>query len=194
MGNFTTYPSLDGDGGRVVQKFSKHNAVFESCRAGVIGALFGLNLVLVRNSLSPSRTMTAGFKGHAGTVATFAMVGGAYAFGDAVASNLNERETPLNGAVGGALAGAVLGASLKDFGARTVAKSFGGAALLALTVATFQWGFDRGHNHSVSSVTSEKVALTEEHPRQGFWELVQRKPLSQTVAELGDLAKQFVKE
>lgn len=194
MGNFTTYPSLDGDGGRVVRQFSKRDTLFETCRAGVIGALFGLNIVLIRNSLSPSRTMMAGFKGNAGIIATFAMIGSAYTFGDAVSSNLNERDTPLNGAAGGALAGAVLGASLKDFGKRTVAKSFGGAALLALTVATFQWGFDRGHDYSVSSVTSEKVVLTEEHPRQGFWELVQRRPLSQTVAELGDLAKQFVKE
>jgi len=194
MGSDTTYPSLDGAGGRVVGKFSKRDTVLDACKGAGAGALFGLQLALLRNSLSPSRTVTGGFRGQLGVVGVLALVGGAYTVGDAVSANIRERETPLNGATGGALAGAVLGASLKGFGKRSVAKSVGGAFILGLTVATFQWGFDRGHNHSVSSVTSEPAPLTEEHPRQGFWELVHRRPLSQTVEELGDLAKQFVRE
>lgn len=194
MGNNTRYPSLDGAGGREVAKFTKRDTILDTCKAGGIGALFGLNLVLVRNSLSPSRTVTGGLRGHIGAAAVFALVGSAYTFGDAVSANIRERETPLNGATGGALAGAVLGASLKGFGKRSIAKSFGGAFLLGLTAATFQWGFDRGHDHSVNSVTSTKQEINEEHPRQGFWELVHRRPLSQTIEELGDLAKQFVKE
>lgn len=194
MGSDTKYPSLDGAGGRVVPSFSKRDTILDTCKSAGIGALFGLQLALVRNSLSPSRTATGGFRGHLGTVGTLAIVGGAYTLGDAVSANLRERETPLNGAAGGALAGAVLGASMQGFGKRSIAKSVGGAFLLGLVVATFQWGFDRGHKLSVESVTSEATPITEEHPRQGFWELVQRRPLSQTIEELGDLAKQFVRE
>lgn len=191
MGANTVYPSLGSPDGRVLPKFSKHDTLADTAKSALVGSLFGLNVVLVRHSLSPSRTVFKGFAGKLTPIPLLGAVGAAYAFGQSVSANLREEESAVNAGVGGALAGAIAGATLKK---RPVAKSLGGALLLGFVCSAFDWGFDRGHKESVLRVTSEKQELSEEHPRQGFWELVYRRPLSQTVEELGDLAKQFIKD
>lgn len=190
MASKTVYPSLGAPDGRVLPKFSKHDTIAETAKATLVGSLFGLNVVLVRHSLSPSRSFLKGFSGKLGPIPLLGAVGAAYSFGQCVSANLREEESAVNAATGGALAGAIAGATQR----RPLAKSLGGAILLGFVCAAFDWGFDRGHKESVLRVTSEKQELSEDHPRQGFWELVHRRPLSHTVEELGDLAKQFVRD
>lgn len=182
------YPSLEG--GREVSSFNKRDTLFSSMKAGAVGAFFGLNVVLVKNSLGPSRSLLGGLRGSMAPVATYALVGASYTFAEAVSANLRGEETPANAFAGGAAAGAVVGASMRG----SLAKSLGGALILGTVAATYEWGFDRGHKQSILGSDTVAVPITEEHPRQGFWELVHRRPLSQTVEELGDLAKQFVRD
>lgn len=58
-------------------------------------------------------------------------------------------------------------------------------------MAVFQWGgaiAGVGRKESIEGGHSEAVEI-EKGQRQGFWDVVHRRPLSQTVDELGDLAK-----
>lgn len=184
----TKYPSLAGE--REVSHFAKRDTLMSSAKAGAVGAFFGLNVVLVKNSLGPSRTLLGGLRGSMAPVATYALIGASYTFAEAVSANLRGEETAANAFAGGAAAGAIAGASLRG----SIAKSVGGAVILGSVAATFEWGFNRGHKQSILGSDTVNVPITEEHPRQGFWELVQRRPLSQTIEELGDLAKQFVRD
>lgn len=182
------YPTLAGD--RVIPSFEKRDAVLNAFKGTIAGSLFGLNVVLIKSSLSPSRSLLGGLRGSMGKLALFSLVGTAYAFGEAVSANLRQQETAKNSFAGGALAGAIIGAYIRN----GVAKSVGGALLVGTLAATITWGFDRGREDSLQKVTSQPVEISPEHPKQGFYELVYRRPLSQTVAELGDLAKQIVRD
>lgn len=187
MSEHIVYPSLAGE--RAIPKFEPRQTLENASKGAAVGALFGLNVVLIRNSLSASRTFAGGLRGNMGAVAVYSLVGAAYCGAEAISANLREQNTAANAFAGGAAAGTIIGASLQ----RSVAKSIGGALILGFAAATFDWGFNRGRTESLRGGETKQVVLDDEHPKQGFWDLVHRRPLSQTIEELGDLAKQFVR-
>ena len=186
-GSSPKYPSLAG--GRETSNFSKHDTLNNTLVTGVAGSVVGSALIVTRIALS-GRRPRATLRTQAGSIATYGVASAAFAFGEAVSANLRGEESASNSFVGGAAAGAILGASM----GRGAGKSLGGALMLGFACAVGTWGFDRSAEKNILGSVSTPTTLSEEHPRQGFWDLVYRRPLSQTVEELGDLAKQIVRD
>lgn len=76
---------------------------------------------------------------------------------------------------------------------KTLPKVFGGAIAVgtALGLAHFTGGFNTyGRKESQENSRGEAIEV-EKGNKQGFFDVVHRRPLSQTLEELGDLAKPF---
>jgi hypothetical protein len=76
---------------------------------------------------------------------------------------------------------------------RTIPKVFGGAMAIGSLLGIMKWsgglgGYDK---QAAQKYSSGQVIEVEKGNRQGFWEVVHRRPLSQTIDELGDLVKPF---
>lgn len=178
------YPTLSGQ--KVVPDFTPRDTIGDSTKTAIISAFFGLNVALFKGSMGPYRSVFGGLRANARNIWIFGAVGTAYTFVEAVSTNLRRKESPMNSLLGGAAAGGILGSV---FG--TVPKVFGGAFAVGLVCALADWsgGFaGLGRENALKGGLSEPTDL-EPGSRQGFFEVVHRRPLSQTLEELGDLAK-----
>lgn len=65
--------------------------------------------------------------------------------------------------------------------------------MLGSTLGIYEWsgGAVGWGREQALTIKGEITELTEEGQKQGFWDVVQRRPLSQTLDELGDLVRPF---
>uniref|UniRef100_A0A060T9D3 ARAD1D14542p n=1 Tax=Blastobotrys adeninivorans TaxID=409370 RepID=A0A060T9D3_BLAAD len=169
--------------------FEPRDTLALTSRAAVLSTGAGVFVAALKASLGPSRTSLGSIITHSRYIWLYGAVGTAYTVGEAVTANLHQKESAWNTFVGGMLAGGVMGASYKN-GAR-VSKVIGGAIALGTILGLAHWtgnfnGYDRKEAAKQSS--GEPVEV-EKGDRQTFWQVVHRRPLSQTIDELGDLVR-----
>lgn len=168
-------------------KFEPKDTIYLTGQAAFASTAVGLLVALGKANLGPGRTIFGGLQQNIRYIPIFAGVGTAYALFEAVSCNLRERNSPLNAFVGGAAAGGIIGVSLKK---ASVSKVFGSALFLGSFMAVSRWaGGAAGYGRDDMVLGHGEVAEVEKADRQGFWEVVHRRPLSQTLEELGDLVR-----
>lgn len=168
--------------------YEPKDTVYLATESAIISAGVGFLAALGRGSLRGGRTVFGELQRNARLIPLFAAVGTSYTLFESVSANLREKDSPLNGFIGGAFAGGIIGASIKNAG---VPKVLGGAFFVAMLMGVSKWaggiqGF--GRKEAISNSSGDFVEI-DKGDRQGFWDVVHRRPLSQTIDELGDLVK-----
>lgn len=75
---------------------------------------------------------------------------------------------------------------------KSVPKVVGFAGFLGATLGIYEWsGGVAGWGREQALQIKGELTELEDGQRQGFWDVVHRRPLSQTLDELGDLVKPF---
>ncbi|QSZ31985.1 hypothetical protein DSL72_001554 [Monilinia vaccinii-corymbosi] len=159
-----------------------HSEVYhpkDAVKAGINGALItgaaGLLTSAIQNTLHKKNVgALAVFTRTGGTAFIFTAVGGTYEFAKYASANLREKDDSYNSAIGGFLAGSVLGLR---FGTTPAVLGFG--ALTAVVLGTFNYtgGTLSGYTRDSDMDEFER----KEHLRRN-----RRTPIEQTVAELGE--------
>jgi hypothetical protein len=169
-------------------KYVPRDTIYVSAQAAIVSAGVGVIAALGKANLGPGRTIFGGLQKNARFIPIFAGVGTAYTLFEAASANLREKDSPLNAFVGGLAAGGIIGASLKKAG---VPKVVGGALFVGFFMAVSRWaGGASGYGRDEMITKSHgDIVEIEKGDRQGFWDVVHRRPLSQTLDELGDLVR-----
>lgn len=181
------YPTLSGQ--KPVLDFTPRDTIGDSTKAAIVSTFFGINVALFKGTMGPYKSVFGGLRANAKHIWIFGAVGTSYTFVEAVTANLRRKESPLNPFLGGAAAGGILGSLFKS-----VPKIFGGALAAGLLCGFADWSgglTGLGRDNALKGGISEATPNSDIEPgqRQGFFEVVHRRPLSQTLEELGDLAK-----
>lgn len=189
-------PSLEGDKKQVryptfnyrdYGQYQPRDTILVTARAAAISTGAGIFVSALKASLGPARTSLGSIITHSRYIWLYGAVGTAYTFGESITANLRGKESAWNTFAGGALAGGIMGSTF-----RSLPKVFGGGIAVgtALGLAHFTGGFNSYGEQAQENSRGEPVEI-EKGQKQGFWEVVHRRPLSQTLEELGDLAKPF---
>ncbi|OCK86196.1 hypothetical protein K432DRAFT_431163 [Lepidopterella palustris CBS 459.81] len=109
-----------------------------------------------------------------GTIAVFAAAGGAYQFTKTAAANLREKDDSYNSAIGGFFGGAMIGLKF-----RSIPVVLGYASATAVMLAAVDYGGGTLFGY-------QKDPEIDEVDRKEFLRKNRRRPLEQTVAELGE--------
>ncbi|KAK4140431.1 uncharacterized protein C8A04DRAFT_39887 [Dichotomopilus funicola] len=152
-------------------KDTVHGTLREGAVFGGVGTLFAAVMSsLAKKNVGPWATFTK----HGGTIVIFAATGASFNFGRDASANLREKEDHWNDAVGGALAGAVMGLR---FG--RISRVVGTSALVSATLAVYQYTGNslRGYwNRPEVDEYERKEALRKRY----------RRPIEETIAEIGE--------
>ncbi|KAF2758156.1 hypothetical protein EJ05DRAFT_510980 [Pseudovirgaria hyperparasitica] len=135
----------------------------------------GTFIAAAQNTLTKQNVGALGtFRVYGGTIGTFTAAGAFYAFTHASTANLREKDDSWSKAVGGFFAGSVLG--LRN---RSLPHTLGYGSGLAVILAVFDYtgGSLRGWK---KDETEDEVSRKEELRK------TRRKPIEQTLAELGE--------
>merc|ERR1719284_1482006 len=151
------------------------DAVGSAIKATLVTGGAGAFISTVQNTLTKQNVGAFGiFTRTGGTIGIFAAMGGAYAFSKDAAANLRKKDDSYNSAIGGAIAGSMMGLSR-----RSAPAVFGyGAALgIILSAFTYTGGKLTGY---------EKDPTVDEVSRKEFLRKNRRRPVDQIVNELGE--------
>lgn len=168
--------------------FQPRDTIAETSKNAFLSLGAGFFVAGVKGSLGPpSGAMTAILK-NSRYIPLYGAAGTAYTFVECVSANLSESESAWTRFAGGAAAGAVMGSVY-----RSVPKVVGGALAVGTGLGFCHWagGFLGYGPETARQNASGDVKDIEKGDRQGFWDVVHRRPLSQTIDELGDLVKPF---
>jgi len=151
------------------------DALQAGLKGGLVAGGAGLFAAAIRNSLHKRNIGPWGvFTRYGGITATFTAVGGVYEFSRNAAANLREKEDHYNEAIGGFLAGSILG-----LGSGRMPRMLGYGAFTAVVLAAFNYtggkltGFDRDPE-------------VDEYERKEQLRKNRRRPIEETLAELGE--------
>lgn len=169
------------------EPFEPVDTIHQTTKATIASAVFGSVFAAARNSLNKQVIGPWGFFTHSGRlIGLFTVSGGFFTFGESVAKNLREKNDALNQFYGGVLGGMAMGAFRG-----TVPFILGGGFFVGSILGVTSWA---GHSlnglgkdssyHNIDK--TDPYGKTLEGPKQGFWEMVYRRPLSQTVNDLGE--------
>lgn len=201
-----------------------HNTVELTLKTAAVSFGAGFALSAIKNSFINPKQAGIFHPKLGAHLFVFTAAGSAFTFGQSVSANLREKNDAWNTFIGGAAAGAIIGATCMwkkkklyfSTGARkqtvvnfyscerpfankfpfiidkTLPKIIGFATLVGSAVGIYEFsgglaGFGR---EKALSVTGELTEL-EDGQKQGFFDVVSRRPLSQTLDELGDLVRPF---
>ncbi|KAF5095141.1 hypothetical protein DV451_004788 [Geotrichum candidum] len=164
-----------------------HNTVELTLKTAAVSFGAGFALSAIKNSFINPKQAGIFHPKLGAHLFVFTAAGSAFTFGQSVSANLREKNDAWNTFIGGAAAGAIIGATYK-----TLPKIIGFATLVGSAVGIYEFsgglaGFGR---EKALSVTGELTEL-EDGQKQGFFDVVSRRPLSQTLDELGDLVRPF---
>ncbi|KAF2399847.1 NADH-ubiquinone oxidoreductase 213 kDa subunit [Trichodelitschia bisporula] len=155
--------------------YHPRDAIALTTETALITGGFGAFVSGVQNTLTRQNLGIAGFfTKFGGTTATYAAMGGSYAFAKTVAANLRETEDSWNNAIGGFFAGSVVGLRVRTFPA-----FFGYGATLAVLAAAF--------NFTGGALSGfRKDPHLDEVGRKEALRQNRRRPIEETVSELGE--------
>lgn len=156
--------------------FQRQDAIGLGGRSAFMVGGAGLFFSAIQNTLSKTNNGAMGvFSRYGSTAFLFTAMGGTYGFVTAASANLRGSNDFLNNAVGGAAAGAILGA-----GKRTMPAVVGNAALLGVTLGVMGY------------VGTGVFGRQDVRPEEGRWPTKEemrkryRRPLNETINELGE--------
>ena len=154
------------------------------------GAAFGLLTVATQNAVQKSRVGPLGIITRSGTLwGMIVLVSGSYKFASSVLSNLREKKDTLNEFYAGLVAGAVAGLPTKSL-VKAAGWSFAGGVITGLVYwsgsIVGQLGSSSYAYRGVGVENNFKPKPVDEAQRQGFWDVLRRRPLSQTLEQLGE--------
>ncbi|KAI9707309.1 MAG: hypothetical protein M1836_000269 [Candelina mexicana] len=158
-----------------VPPYRPKDAVGLAIKSTLITGGAGIFLSAIQNSLTRSNVNAWGvFTRTGGTIAVFAAMGGTYEFSRTASANLREKDDSWNPTIGGFLGGAVLGLRF-----RTIPAVLGYGAGLAVLLGTFDYtgGVLTGYTRDPE---------VDEFERKEQLRKNRRRPISETVAELGE--------
>ncbi|TID14435.1 Threonine-tRNA ligase [Venturia nashicola] len=140
-------------------------------QVGGAGAL----VAAIQNTLTRQNVGAMGFfTRFGGTTATFAAMGASYAFASTVSANLRQKNDSWNVAVGGFLAGSMVGLTR-----RTMPAVLGYGSGLAITAFAF--------DYTRTSLSGQKNDPTvDEFERKMMMRKNRQRPIEETIAELGE--------
>ncbi|RYO85080.1 hypothetical protein DL764_009229 [Monosporascus ibericus] len=156
--------------------FHQKNAIKSGVRGGLAGGAAGLFIAAVQNSLAKRNVGSwAVFSKHGNTIATYAVMGTTFKFTTDAAANLREKDDTLNTTIGAFVAGATLGLR-----AGRIPRILGFGALFSVVFTAFEYtgGSLRGGQNRANDL--------DEYERKEFMRLNRRRPMEETVAELGE--------
>jgi len=155
--------------------YQPKDAVTAGIKATLVTGAAGALVSSVQNTLTKQNVTAWGiFTRTGGTIAVFAAMGGTYEFTKLASANLREKDDSWNTAIGGFLAGSVLGMRF-----RTMPAVLGYGAGLALLLGTFDYtgGVLTGY---------EKDPGVDEYDRKEQLRKNRRRPIQETINELGE--------
>ncbi|KAE8449970.1 hypothetical protein EG329_007109 [Mollisiaceae sp. DMI_Dod_QoI] len=151
------------------------DAVKAAINGTMVTGAAGVLVSAIQNTLTKRNVSAWGvFTRTGSTIAVFAAVGGTYEFTRFASANLRERDDTLNTAIGGFLAGSVLG--LKSGSTPMV---LGLGALTAVVLGAFDYS-----GGSLTGYTRNKEM--DEFERKQELRKNRRRPIEQTISELGE--------
>ncbi|ORY68340.1 uncharacterized protein BCR38DRAFT_130335 [Pseudomassariella vexata] len=157
------------------EPFHAKNALNSGMRGALAGGIAGICASAVQNSLAKSNIGAWGvFTRTGSTVATLTVVPAVYAFAKDATANLREKDDYLNTTVGAFLGGAMLG--LRS-GRMPQIIGFGAGISAIMTTLDFTGGSLRGPPQDPE---------IDEYARKEFMRKNRRRPMMETVAELGE--------
>ncbi|MCJ1296137.1 hypothetical protein MMC34_007702 [Xylographa carneopallida] len=155
--------------------YQPKDAVTAGITSTLITGAAGALVSSVQNTLTKQNVTAWGiFTRTGGTIAVFAAMGGTYQFTKLASANLREKDDSWNTAIGGFLAGSVLGMRF-----RTMPAVLGYGAGLAVFLGTFDYtgGVLTGY---------EKDPSVDEYDRKQQLRKNRRIPISETINDLGE--------
>ncbi|KAA8894284.1 hypothetical protein FN846DRAFT_923096 [Sphaerosporella brunnea] len=155
-------------------RFQRRDAIGQGVRGTLIMGGVGAIVSGVQNSLQKQNVGAFGVLTRTGgTIAIFSAMGGSYMFVRNAAANLREKDDSWNPAIGGFVAGAILGTRF-----RTMPAVLGYGAGLAVTLGVFDWcgGSLKGLFHARGDEVARKEQLRQ----------LRRRPFEETIADVGE--------
>ncbi|MCJ1432617.1 hypothetical protein MMC27_001974 [Xylographa pallens] len=155
--------------------YQPKDAVTAGIKSTLVTGAAGALVSSVQNTLTKQNVTAWGiFTRTGGTIAVFAAMGGTYEFTKLASANLREKDDSWNTAIGGFLAGSVLGMRF-----RTMPAVLGYGAGLAVLLGTFDYtgGVLTGY---------EKDPNVDEYDRKQQLRKNRRMPIEETINDLGE--------
>ncbi|MCJ1246542.1 hypothetical protein MMC30_003750 [Trapelia coarctata] len=155
--------------------YQPKDAVTAGIKSTMITGSAGAMVSAIQNTLTKQNVSAWGVVTRTGgTIAVFAAMGGAYEFTKLASANLREKDDSWNTAIGGFLAGGVLGLRFRNLPA-----VLGYGAALAVLLGTFDYtgGVLTGY---------EKDPSIDEYERKEYLRKNRRRPIQETIEELGE--------
>jgi len=155
--------------------YHPHDAVKAAINGTLVSGSAGAFLSAIQNSLARRNTSAMGIFTRSGsTIAVFTAMGGAYEFTRNASANLREKDDSFNAALGGLIAGGILGLR---FGSMPAVLGYGALAAGVLAGFDFAGGSLRGW---------AKDPNVDDFDRKEHLRLNRRRPIEQTIAEMGE--------
>ncbi|MCJ1412074.1 hypothetical protein MMC19_006166 [Ptychographa xylographoides] len=155
--------------------YQPKDAVAAGIKSTMITGGAGTLVSAVQNTLTKQNVTAWGiFTRTGGTIAIFAAMGGTYEFTKLASANLREKDDSWNTALGGFLAGSILGIRF-----RTVPAVLGYGAGLAVLLGAFDYtgGVLTGY---------ERDPSIDEYDRKQYLRKNRRRPIQETIEDLGE--------
>ncbi|KAK3990884.1 hypothetical protein QBC44DRAFT_58945 [Cladorrhinum sp. PSN332] len=155
--------------------YKPKDAVHAGVYSGLVMGGGGLFAAAVKTSLEKTNVGSmAVFTKNGGIVATFAAVGGAYEFSRVAAANLREKDDHYNAAIGGFIAGSILGIRTGR-----MPRIFGYGLLTSVVLAAYEFtgGSLKGRGRDPE---------VDEYERKQALRKNRRRPMEETIAEIGE--------
>ncbi|KAI9825185.1 MAG: hypothetical protein M1819_000590 [Sarea resinae] len=138
---------------------------------GAAGAMVsGIQNTLTKQNVGPMGVFTR----TGGTIAIFAAMGGTYEFARHAAANLREKDDSWNPAIGGFLAGSIMGLRFRTFPA---VLGYGAGAAVLLGVFDYTGGVLTGYTRDPE---------VDEFDRKEYMRKNRRRPIQETIEDLGE--------
>ncbi|KAI9778370.1 MAG: hypothetical protein M1816_004128 [Peltula sp. TS41687] len=155
--------------------YQPKNAIAAAIKGTTITGSAGAVVSAIQNTLTKQNVSAWGFLTRTGgTIAVFAAMGGAYEFVRLGSANLRERDDSWNQAVGGFVAGAILGIRFRTMPAVV---GYGAGAAVLLGVFDYTGGILTGYT---------KDANVDEFDRKEQLRKNRRRPIQETLVEMGE--------
>ncbi|CDR46584.1 CYFA0S24e00518g1_1 [Cyberlindnera fabianii] len=173
-----------------VEEYKPINTWNSTKSAFYYSSVIGLLTAATRNSISKDKIGPLSIITRSGKLwATIVLTATGYKFASCSLANLREKKDTLNEFYSGAIAGGLASIFYKNM-IKSVGFSFVGGCI----AATVFWSGTMVGNAQKSSHTLRgkgpdnhfKARASSDVERQGFWDVARRRPLSQTLEELGE--------
>lgn len=162
------------------------DTISATSEAGLGSFIAGSLFSALKNSMNHKVVGPWGILGaNSKAILLFTVGGSSYVFAHGVANNLREKNDAVNDFYGGLVAGTLMGTAT-----RAVFKTVGLGLLVGVGSGLLSWGgyslTGLGKDSSYNSIDKTDPFNKETKHTQGFWEMAYRRPLSQTVNDLGE--------